>query len=81
MRPIGLLPYAYRAWMVIRQCKEWSLRLHDGKHVGAAALAARTRPSIEIRHYEGEHSLLAILGSSECYESVGHCLVGQRALC
>lgn len=80
LRPIGLFPCVYRAWMVIRkrQCNEWPLQLRDG-HVGAAALAATTRASTETQHYHGEHSLLAFVDCSKCYERAGHALAGQRA--
>lgn len=64
-------------WMAIRknQCKEW---LHEGKNVGAAALAARTKASIEVNR--GDHGLLGFLDGSKCYERVGHALAGHDAL-
>lgn len=36
--------------------------------------------SIEAEHYQGDHSLLAFLDCSKCYERVGHALAGRRAL-
>lgn len=59
--------------MMIRksQSRGWPLRFrHDGRHVGAAALAARRRASIEVLHHEGKHSLLAFIECSKCYERV-----------
>lgn len=68
--------------MAIRKVQRWgwSLRIHGKKHVGAAALAVRTRGSIEAPHCEGKDSLLAFLDCSKCYERVKHALVGERAL-
>lgn len=48
LRPIGLLPYVCCAWMAVRkdQHREWSVELHDGRHMGAATPASRTRASM-----------------------------------
>lgn len=80
LRPIAMLPYVYRARMAIRksQSKEWSLRLHQGKHIGAAALAAKTRALIEVKHCQGDQNLPAFLDRNECYERAGHALAGTR---
>lgn len=43
-------------------------------------MAARTRASIEVKHYHGDHILLAFLDCSKSYERVGHALAGARAL-
>lgn len=55
LRPIRRFPCVYRVWMAIRksQCKEWSLRLYESRHAGAAALAARTTTPLEVRRYWG----------------------------
>lgn len=82
LRPIGLIPYVCRAWMAIRkgQSKDRLLRLHETRYVGASALAANPRASIEVMHYQVGHNLLAFLDCSNCYERVGHTLAGARAL-
>ena len=45
LRPIGILSYIYRVWMVIckQDTKLWSLRTHGGAHTGAVALACSAR--------------------------------------
>ena len=63
LRPIGILSYIYRIWMAIRkdQARGWSLRLHGGAHVGAAAMACRSRALSELAHWGGKHVLSAFL--------------------
>lgn len=76
LRPIGLRPYIYRVWMAIRKDQDaqqqWSLDIHDGRHAGATTLAARTRASLQVAGHQGQHTLLAFLVCSKCYERVGH---------
>lgn len=63
LRPIGLLPYVYRAWMAIckgqAQQRQWPLGIHDAKHAGAATMAARARVCIEVAQHQGNTPLLA----------------------
>ena len=55
LRPIGLLSYVYRVWMVIRKqhLATWSRTLHGGRHQGAAELATRPRIDMELDHWMG----------------------------
>lgn len=71
----------YRIGMAIdkSQYRDWSLAIHEGKHVGAALLAARTQASLEAEQHEGKHNLLALPDCSKCYETVHHALAGDRA--
>ena len=81
LRPIGLLSYLYRVWMVVRKqdLKGWSQTIHQGRHQGAAEMAVRTRIQMELQTWEGRHSLLALLDCSKCYERVEHLTAGNRA--
>jgi len=65
-RPIGILPYVYRAWMVVRRA------LHGGRHVGAADLAAQVRREEEYTMWRGHFSITAYLDCSKCYERKSH---------
>lgn len=78
LRPIGLLPCVYRAWMAIRksQCKESPLRLHDGKHVGAAALVARTGASVETAFWLSSIAVSATSGWNTLWPVVERCGLG-----
>ena len=40
LRPIGIMPYIYRTWVAARrsQARQWSLHIHGGAHLGAAAM-------------------------------------------
>ena len=51
LRPTGILSYIYRVWMAVRKThtRQWSLNIHGGKHIGAAALACATRATVEMR--------------------------------
>ena len=82
LRPIGLLSYVYRMWMVIRKqhLSAWSKTLHSGRHQGAAELATRTRIDMELDHWRGLFTLLALLDCSKCYERVEHFVAGHRAI-
>ena len=79
LRPIGIMPYIYRLWMAARRidAKDWSLSIHGGKHLGAAALAYDTQVRIEKAHWAGEHVLIAFLDCSKCYERIEHSIAGQ----
>lgn len=59
--------------------RDWSLQLRGGAHIGAAAMASRTRASVELRDHHGQSTLLAFLDCSKCYERVGHAVAGSRA--
>ena len=82
LRPIGLLSYIYRVWMVIRKqhLGQWSRHLHGGRHQVTAELATRARAHMELGAWRGLFSRLAIHDCSKCYERIAHALAGQRAV-
>ena len=81
LRPIGILPYVYRAWMVLRKAEfsGWSRALHGGHHVGAADLAGQVRREEEYAAWRGCHSFTAYLDCSKCYERIDHSTARARA--
>ena len=70
LRPIGILSYVYRVWMAIRKehTRGWSLKIHGGKHEGAAAMACRTRIHTDISGWKGHETLSTFLDCSKCRE-------------
>ena len=68
LRPIGIPPYVYGAWMVVRKAEfsGWSRALHGGRHVWAADLAAQVRREEEYAAWRGCHSFTTYLDCSKC---------------
>ena len=74
LRPIGIMPYTYRVWMAARrsQARDWSLSIHGGTHIGAAAMAHHTHTTMELAHWRHHHVAMALIVCSKCYERVEH---------
>ena len=77
------MSYVYRVWMAIRKThtRDWSLKIHGGKHEGAAAMACRTRIHTEVSMWKGQETLSTFLDCSKCYERIEQYVVVQRAIC
>lgn len=60
-KPPGLLLDVYRVAIRKHQHREWSLALHDGPHLGAAAMASTARASMEFLQDQGRRAMLAFL--------------------
>ena len=68
--------------MAIRKAhtRDWSLKIHGGKHEGAAAMACRTKIHTEISGWKGQETLSTFLDCSKCYERIEHYVAVTRAI-
>jgi ribonuclease HI len=82
LRPIGLLPYVYRVWMVLRKqhTRSWVTHMHGGKSRGATDLALELRIRQEASEHQGHTMLAVFLDCSKCYERVRHDSAAERAV-
>ena len=82
LRPIGIMPYTSSVWVAVRRqvTKDWSLRIHNGRHLGASAMAYNIQYRVEMAHWRGQAAILAFLDRSKCCEWVPHRPGAQNAV-